>query len=61
MMQRFQIHVSKQFKAEVVVMAESEQLARQYVLSLPNEALKWKSSQPTNLEHVDKLDGDPEE
>jgi|GEM_PF-4140220 len=60
-MKRFQIHVTKQFRAEVIVEAESEQLARGYVLSLENDQLKWTSDAPTKLEHVDQLDGNPEE
>lgn len=59
-MKRFQIHVTKQFRAEIIVEAESEQLARGYVLSLTNEQLNWTSDAPTKLEHVDEIDGEPE-
>lgn len=61
-MKRFQIHVSKEFKAEIIVEAESEYLARKWVLELPNDQLHWTSKQPTKLEHVDQIHmDDPEE
>lgn len=59
-MQRFQIHVSKEFRSEIIIAAESEQIARSYVLSLPDDALSWHSDLPTKIEHADKLDIDPE-
>jgi len=60
-MKRFQIHVSKEFRAEVIVDTDSEQLARSYVLSLPDDALRWHSDLPTKIEHADTIDGNPEE
>lgn len=61
-MQRFQIHLSKNFNAEITIEADSEQIARSYVQMLPDSHFEWHSALPTKIELVETIHADnPEE
>lgn len=57
-MKRYQIHVTKRIVAELIVEADSEQLARAGVEKLDSSKLQWREDGPTRIEHIDEIDGD---
>lgn len=60
-MKRFQIHITKQFSAEVTIEAESEQIARSYVLSRPDSHFHWHGDLPITIELVEPIHTDDPE
>lgn len=60
-MKRFQIHVTKQFIAEVAIEAESEQIARSFVLSRPDSHFRWCGDQPIAIVLVEPIHTDDPE
>lgn len=60
-MKRYQIHLAQTVETEIIVEAESEQIARNYALNVAHDKLPWSPAQPPKVTHLDVLDGNPEE
>lgn len=57
-MKQYQVHVTKRLVAEMIVRADSEQLARAGVEKTDSSKLQWREDGPIKIEHIDEIDGD---
>ena len=59
-MKRFIIHVTKTFYADITIEAESEQIARNYVINLTDGQFNWHGADQPTITMIDRLGDYPE-
>lgn len=58
-MKRYQIHVQARRTADIFIEAETEEIARYYVASLPHEHFHWQKEKPIEIITVEKIEIEP--